>query len=349
MRWSGMYIDAVAAVLGEPVDSARAVAEGRFSAEEAARTRQRAARVSDRPAPDLAVDAARLALDRAGRNPRDVGLLIHAGCFDQGISFANTASYVQHGALGHGEAMAFELRQMSNGGMAALELAAAHLSAVPEVTAALLTTADRFAEPRFPRWTADRGLVFGDAGTAAVLSRTPGRLRLVATATHSEPSLEGLHRGDDLHHPPADPAAPLDLVARKRVFLEGTPLAETIARNEAGMLTAVKRCTEDAECDVADMAAVVVPFFGADLAHKQCIGPLGVPEERTLLEYGLGIGHLGPGDQFAGLSHLLETGRIDTGDRVLLVGVGAGFVWTCAVVEVTGGAPAGADGEAVRD
>ncbi|MEU3754215.1 ketoacyl-ACP synthase III family protein [Streptomyces olivoreticuli] len=349
MRWSGIYIDAVSAVLGEPADSAQAVAEGRFSAEEAARTRQRAARVSDCPAPDLAIAAARLALGRADRDPQDIGLLIHAGCFHQGISFANTASYIQREALGHGEAMAFELRQMSNGGMAALELAAAHLSAVPTVTAALLTTGDRFTEPRFPRWTADRGLVFGDGGTAAVLSRTPGRLRLVSTATYSEPSLEGLHRGDDLHNPPVDPAAPLDLAARKRAFLESTPLAETIARNEAGMLTAVKRCVEDAGCDVADMAAVVVPFFGADLSHKQCIDPLGIPEDRTLLDYGLGIGHLGPGDQFAGLSHLLETGRVGAGDRVLLVGVGAGFAWTCAVVEVTGEAPTGVDGEAVRD
>ncbi|MYW47048.1 3-oxoacyl-ACP synthase [Streptomyces sp. SID161] len=336
MRWSGLYIDAVSAVLGEPADSARAVAEGRFSAEEATRTRQRAARVSDRPAPDMAADAGRLALKRAGRDPRDIGLLIHAGCYDQGVSFWNTASYVQREVLGPGEAMAFELRQMSNGGMAALELAAVHLSAVPTLTAALLTTADRFAEPRFPRWSADRGLVFGDGGTAMVVSRTPGRLRLVSTATWSEPSLEGLHRGDDLHHPPADPQAPLDLQARKRAFLEDVPVAETIARNEAGMLTAVKHCLEDAEGDVAGMAFVLTPFFGADLSHKQCLDPIGVPEERSLLDYGLGVGHLGPGDQFAGLSHLLDTGRLAPRDRVLLVGVGAGFTWTCAVVEVTG-------------
>ncbi|MEU6094319.1 ketoacyl-ACP synthase III family protein [Streptomyces sp. NPDC047079] len=325
----------MSAKLGEPVDTGTAIAEGRYSTEEAARARQRAARVSDRPAPDLAADAGRLALSRAGRDPGEIGLLVHAGCFHQGVSFWNTASYVQRKVLGHGEVMAFELRQMSNGGMAALELAAIHLSAVPTVPAALLTTADRFAEPRFPRWSADRGLVFGDGGTAMVLSRDPGRLRLVSTATYSEPSLEGLHRGDDLHEPPADPGAPLDLRARKQVFLKDLPVTETIARNEAGMLTAVKRCLEDSGSDITGMAAVVVPFFGADLAHKQCIDPLGIPEEVTLLDYGLGIGHLGPGDQFAGLDHLIETGRVRAGDRVLLVGVGAGFVWTCAVVEVT--------------
>ncbi|MFI0909812.1 ketoacyl-ACP synthase III family protein [Streptomyces abikoensis] len=336
MRWSGIYIDAVSAVLGEPVDSAVAVAEGRFSAEEAAGTRQRAARVSDRPAPDLAAEAGRRALERAARDPREIGLLLHAGCYEQGVTFWNTASYVQREVLGHGDAMAFEVRQMSNGGMAGLELAAVHLSAVPTLTAALVTTADRFAEPRFPRWSADRGLVFGDGGTAMVVSRRPGRLRLVSTATYSEPSLEGLHRGDDLHAPP-DAGAPLDLMARKRVFLRDVPVAETIARNEAGMLTAVKRCVEDADDDVAGMAAVVVPFFGADLAHKQCIDPLGVPEEITLLDYGLGVGHLGPGDQCAGLVRLLDSGRVTAGDRVLLVGVGAGFTWTCAVVEVTHG------------
>ncbi|MFI8323890.1 hypothetical protein [Streptomyces sp. NPDC085529] len=115
MRWSGMYIDAVSAVLGEPVDSARAGAEGRFGAGEAARTRLRAARVSDRPAPDLTVDAARQALDRAGRDPRDVGLLIHAGRFHHGFGRADTAAHVPHGAPGHGAAMACGPRRMSNG------------------------------------------------------------------------------------------------------------------------------------------------------------------------------------------------------------------------------------------
>ncbi|WP_258534979.1 ketoacyl-ACP synthase III family protein [Streptomyces sp. PT12] len=332
----------MAARLGEPVPTSWAVADGRYDEEEAARSRQRAARVSARPAPDLAVAAGLAALARSGRPPTDIGLLLHANCYDQGVTFSNVASYIQREVLGHGDVTAMELRQMSNGGMCAIETAAIHLSAVPALRAALVTTGDRFAEPRFPRWSADKGLVFGDGGTAAVLSRRPGPLRLVATATYSAPELEGLHRGDDLHDPP-EPGAPLDLAARKRAFLAGFPVAETITRNAEGMLTAVKRCVQDADGDVSDMAAVLVPFFGADLSHKQCVDPLGIGADDTLLDYGLDIGHLGSGDQVAGLAHLLGTGRLRPGQRALLVGVGAGFSWTCAVVEVTDEAAERAD------
>lgn len=68
-----------------------------------------------------------------------------------------------------------------------------------------------------------------------------------------------------------------------------------------------------------------MPFFEAALSHRQCIGPLSVPQKRTLLKYGLGIGRSGPADQFTGLNHLLETGRIDPGHQVLPMGVGAGW------------------------
>jgi 3-oxoacyl-[acyl-carrier-protein] synthase-3 len=46
------------------------------------------------------------------------------------------------------------------------------------------------------------------------------------------------------------------------------------------------------------------------------------------------VGHLGAGDQICGFNHLLETDRVRPGDRVMLLGVGAGFSWSCAVLEV---------------
>ncbi|MFD9797160.1 ketoacyl-ACP synthase III family protein [Streptomyces sp. NPDC059070] len=334
MRWQGIHVETAAVVTGVPESAESAVAAGRYDAEEAARSRQRSVSVSEELAgPELAVAAGRAALRRGGRAPGDFGLLIHAACWYPGLEFWNVAAYVQQEVLGHGRALAFELRQMSNGGMSALEMAASRLTAAPAAGAALLTTGDRFAEPAFPRWRTDRGLVFGDAGTAVVVSREPVGLRLVATAAYSEPVLEGLHRGDEPFLRSGSEAAPLDLVARKKGFLRHMPVDEVTVRNESGMLTAVKECLAEAECDLADMASVIVPFFGAELSLRQCLGPLGVPAERTLHDWGLEIGHLGAGDQFAGLARLLERDELRPGDRVLAVGVGAGFSWTCAVLE----------------
>jgi 3-oxoacyl-[acyl-carrier-protein] synthase III len=46
------------------------------------------------------------------------------------------------------------------------------------------------------------------------------------------------------------------------------------------------------------------------------------------------VGHLGAGDQFAGLAHLVDAGELGAGGIAVLLGVGCGFVWSCAVVEV---------------
>lgn len=331
MRWSGVYVDAVALVLGELEPVEDAIAAGRYSATEAAKSRQRSVAVSrDRSGPELAVAAGREALHRAGRRPAEIGLLVHASCWLPGVEFWNVASYLQNEVIGHGEATAFELRQMSNGGMSALALAARQLG--PGTDAALITTGDRFAEPAFPRWTADSGLVFGDAGTAVIVSRRQGIFELVATAGYAEPGLERQHRGAQPFLASWPDQGPIDLVARRKDFFRLMPSAEVMARSDLGVLTAVKRCLADAAVDLAGLAVVVVPFFGTELSGWQCFGPLGIPPERTLHDWGLRIGHLGAGDQFAGLALLTEEDRLAAGDHVLLVGIGAGFVWTCAVL-----------------
>lgn len=325
MRWNDLYVRGATLHVERLISVAAAVSAGEYPADEAARTGQRSVAVADSAPVELAAQAGRAALHAAGVHPAEVSLLLHADCYFQGVEFWNVGAYLQHQVLGHGDAVAVELRQMSNGGMCALELAAGQLRARPEQTAALLTTGDRFAEPGFPRWRTDRGLVFGDAGTAVVLDRAPGGFRLVATASYTAPELEGLHRA-----PFATEPAPVDLLDRKRAFLAGMPATEVTARNEAGMLTAIKRCLEDAGASIDDLTYVIVPFFGTDLATKQCLHPIGIDASRTLLDRGLEIGHLGAGDQFAGLAYLDR--RLQPGEQILLVGVGAGFTWTCAVL-----------------
>ncbi|GAA2677427.1 MULTISPECIES: ketoacyl-ACP synthase III family protein [Actinosynnema] len=333
MNWQGVYVSSAAVELPRLVPVTEAVADGSYPEEEAARTGMRSVSVSERAAaPELAVAAARAALAASPVDPASVGLLIHADCYFQGVEFWNTAAFVQHHALGHGDATAFELRQMSNGGMCALEVAAGLLTARPDLGAALVTTGDRFGDRGFDRWRTDKGLVFADGGTAVVLTREPGPLRLVATASHAAPELEGLHRGAGF---PAgfEQARTVDLLARKESFLTTTTVGEVTARNEAGMMTAVKRCLSDADADVDAMALVAVPFFGAGLVARQCLEPLGVDADRTLADWGLTTGHLGSGDQAAALAKVLADDLLRPGERVLLVGVGAGFTWTCAVLE----------------
>ncbi|MGO4750485.1 3-oxoacyl-[acyl-carrier-protein] synthase III C-terminal domain-containing protein, partial [Streptomyces sp. 2MCAF27] len=60
----------------------------------------------------------------------------------------------------------------------------------------------------------------------------------------------------------------------------------------------------------------------------------GIDVEQTNWEFGRRLGHLGAGDQFAGVNHLLETKAVKPGDIVVLSSVGHGYTFGCAVLEI---------------
>jgi 3-oxoacyl-[acyl-carrier-protein] synthase-3 len=74
-------------------------------------------------APEMAAHAARSALRQARCGPEDISLILHADTYYQGHDLWPPALYVQREAVGN-RCPAIEVRQMSNGGLAALELAA---------------------------------------------------------------------------------------------------------------------------------------------------------------------------------------------------------------------------------
>src|SRR5262249_55505125 len=148
----------------------------------------------EKSAPEMAVLAARAAIERAKCEPEDIHLLLHASAYHQGHDMWSPASYIQRFSAGNA-CPAIEVRQMSNGGMAALELAAGYLIAADRPTA-LITTADRFCLPGFDRWRSDPSTICGDGATAVVLSTRAGFAKLRGLVTVSDSGLERGGRGD---------------------------------------------------------------------------------------------------------------------------------------------------------
>ena len=62
--------------------------------------------------------------------------------------------------------------------------------------------------------------------------------------------------------------------------------------------------------------------------------PFEIDPGRTTWDWSRTIGHLGAADQFAGLDHLRRSGKLAVGDLVVLMSVGAGYSWGCAVLDV---------------
>ncbi|GAA1980755.1 ketoacyl-ACP synthase III [Nocardiopsis rhodophaea] len=336
MYHDNVYLAGVGSYFPKAVPVDEAVAQGRYDAASQARTEQRSVAVAGDGdgQPEMAVRAGRIALGRSAHQSKEVELLLHAVAVYSGLDGWNCASYLQNEILG-GAGISFEIRQVSNGALGSVELAVPFLNAVPGRDAALITAAESFAEPAWNRWRADSGLVFGDGASAVLLSTRGGFARLLSSATETATELEGVHRGDAPFQPSPDPSAyPLDLHARAVEFADRMDMDTIHEIGSAGLRRAAELAAADAGMALDEATVYVVPNFGARLLRQQVLEPIGVPIERTTHAWGATVGHVGAADQFGALDHLVEQGSVGPGDRVMLIGVGGGFNWTCLVVEI---------------
>ncbi|MFF3764295.1 ketoacyl-ACP synthase III family protein [Streptomyces sp. NPDC001922] len=335
MLLNDIYLDAIGVRLGRPTDLADAVAEGRYPSAEYTANALLGAVVSDEFAPDMAVRAVRQAMERSAARPADVRMILHASTYYQGQDMWTPASYIQQQTIG-GNAPAVDVDQKSNGGVAALSLGAAYLAACDDDAAVLLTTGERFCDPGFDRYRSESGTVMADGATATVLTRRPGFARVLATVLTADPTLEEMYRGRSLRDAPASGDKPLDMRSRKKLFMRSRlrdleKISEQVA---GGVGDCMGRALSEAKTELAEVRRFVLPNVGQTVRWWSVLAGMGVGHERTTWDFGRGIGHLGAGDQALGLHHLVATGAVEPGDRVVLAGTGYGFNWGCAVVEI---------------
>jgi 3-oxoacyl-[acyl-carrier-protein] synthase III len=333
--WPNVYIAGVGVSLAAEVSVESAISAGRYSRAEAERTGYLAVTEAtpDQRAPDFAVGAARNAIQQAGLHRDDIGILLHAVVLHSGIDIFNAASYIQK-RVATSRCFVSEVRAASNGGLTSLVLASSYLVAHAECHAGLITASDCWSGPGIDRWQSAAWL-WGDGGSALVLRRDWGLARLVSTATTTDPEMEGWVRGDEEFGPFRHNALhPIDLRQRSAEFERRMPRDEVFRRIDAGLLGAVRQATAEAGSTLAEMSSVAIDFCGQRQMEHEYLRPLGMTIDQTTWSFGRRIGHMGAGDQFAGLHYLLESGRLCAGDRALILGTGVGFVWTAAVVEV---------------
>lgn len=291
----------------------------------------------DQAPPDMAVRAGRLALARSGIDAAQVSLLLHASIWYQGLDMWAPSAYIQHALLGENRtAHALDICQMCAGIVSGLQLAADHLIADPARTAAVITTADRFAPPTIDRWHVEGGkIIYGDGAGALVLARSRGFARLLAARTVADTNLEPMNRGDDpltAFSPSAQ--HPVDNQARRTAFFTRNDPHQAIARINSGMAEAVHGLLDETGLTITDVSRFIFPNVGLDML-TDFIKPFGIDVSQTTWELGRTTGHVGAADPITGLTYLLEQQQLTPGDRVMLVTVGFGFYWACALLECT--------------
>ncbi|WCN83971.1 ketoacyl-ACP synthase III family protein [Micromonospora sp. LH3U1] len=341
MRWDNIYLAGLGVHLPEEVYTAeQAVADGVYDATAAETNGIRAVRVAGpgESGPVMAAVAGRQAVERSGHRPEDFDAVLHAYVGHQGREFWSPAHYVQQETVGaNGASVTMEIRQGSNGLLGGIELAASHLIARPSATAALITSGDAFHLPFIDRWTSDDQTVFGDGAAAAVVSKRGGFAKVISTVSATEPSLEPLYRGPEpWSRTPFDDGKPVNLTARKDDWLMKNEDAYDDAVGLVGQRVAgvLEQLLDEAEMTLKDAQWFVHATLIRPIAEWSFYKTLDLDPATTTYEWGLDYAHMGNCDQFAGINHLYETNRLKSGDRLVTIGAGIGFMWTAAVIEI---------------
>lgn len=287
-----------------------------------------AARDVDGPA--MAVHAARDCLAVAHVDPGDVDLLVYVRNHDEGHVLWPVASYLQN-ELEACNSRVIELRQMSNGGLAALDVV---IRAVRAGETVLLVASDTFKEPIFDRFSSDPGTVFADGAVATVFANGhEGIADILSLAHASAPELEILSRPQ--HRYGVD-EQPVNFHAAQKSGIAEVGLGSVVDILEHNQIRVVDDALKLAGVTRDEISIFVLPNLGKPRLSAQLINPLGLTLESTMWNWGRTVGHLGAGDQLAGLHHAIDSGRLRPGELACLVGVGGGFTWSAAIVQLRG-------------
>jgi 3-oxoacyl-[acyl-carrier-protein] synthase III len=205
-------------------------------------------------------------------------------------------------------------------------VAASHLRADPSAVTTLVVAAGRYLPPRWERWLPPINVFLSDGAAAAVLSRDTGLARLVATSHISAPDLEIL-------------CAPLTTTdgtrERKPMFIESTGLGPYLTIIQKAIQATVEQTLREAEVKIKDVTKFVITALGLAQLSAVVFEPLGINADRSTWAFARELGHVGPCDQLLGLDHLIREGQLQQGDTILIIGIGLGFRFTCALLEIT--------------
>jgi len=288
----------------------------------------------DETSSSLAVNASRLALERARIDPAELDLVIAATTTPDGL-FPSVASLVQD-RLGARGAGAFDVNAACMGFLSALATGSQFIAAggARRVLVIGVEVLSRIVD-----WT-DRGtcVLFGDGAGAVVLEAAEfgGPLSFVL---HSDGSKKSALWAEGVCGPrDAEGNAPLN----QYVQMDGPALFKFAVH---AMSDAVRESLTRADLDVNDID-VLVPHQANLRIIQGTAKAIGIPMDRVVVNLQK-YGNTSSASMPIALSEAWAQGRFREGDRVSLCGFGGGLAWGAMLLDwsTTGSAPR----ERVRD
>jgi 3-oxoacyl-[acyl-carrier-protein] synthase-3 len=278
---------------------------------------------ADTATSDLAVEAARSALQDAGLTPQDVGLIVLATSSPDWIQPATACAV--HAQLGLRRVPAFDVSAVCSGFVYALTVGASMLQTSPEYRSVLVIGAETFSKLLdFQDRTSS--VFFGDGAGAVLLSAVPSGFGLLSTHLVTEGSL---------HDVVKVPAGGSRLVTTAETLRNRQHYFRMDGRRVWDFVTEVAPEVVAEALRKADLELGDVDLFIFHQANRvlinTCLGALGVDPSRahfTLDRYGNTAAASVP----ITLQEAVALNRVKRGDHVLLVSMGGGMTAAAAAI-----------------
>jgi 3-oxoacyl-[acyl-carrier-protein] synthase-3 len=272
---------------------------------------------------DMAVEAAKRAMAKAGVTPDQIDLIIVATITPDRL-FPSTACIVQD-RIGAVRAAAFDLEAACSGFVYALEVGSQFVASHTYNTV-LIIGAEKMSA--FVDWT-DRNtcVLFGDGAGAAVLQHRPDSQGLLTTCLGSDGGKSEL-----LQVPGGGSACPAtaDSVSKKLHFLRMDG-KETFKNAVNAMVSAAHEVL--GRCGITvDQLACIIPHQANQRILSAVAERLEAREDQLYVNVDR-YGNTSAASVAIALDEAVSQGRIKRGDLVLLVVFGAGLTWGAALIE----------------
>jgi 3-oxoacyl-[acyl-carrier-protein] synthase-3 len=289
-------------------------------------------------ATELAAEAGRTALDRAGLAPADVDLVALANSelpeypyWDSSAALARELKIRKRQTL--------LLTEGCASGVTGLGAVAGQLLLNPELRTVLFVAVNRVSEFHRNRMNVNNA-VHSDGAVAVVLRRGHDRNRWLSTEQFTDSDMCDWFRtdygGSVAPVPPpgwSSATAPSGTESVQAHFHKDPRRLERFgAQLNERVVEVIDGACRRAGVRRAELSRFIYindPDGIADIAHAS-----GIPLDRTNVELAVAHGHMGSADQLTALGLHLERRELSPGDLVALTGISIGMRWYCTLIQV---------------
>jgi len=279
---------------------------------------------------DMAVKAARKAVENSMMNPLELDVIIYCGAGVPDHIIPDTAGKIQH-EVGAKNALAFDISQGCCGMLTAVQMVKGYIALDEGIDNVMLVTGDKWSQ--FTRFHAADSVFFGDGGGAVIFSRGCNDFSPLGTQVTTRGDFHDLWwiEAGGLHTP-----------ASKETLEKGQHTYVCKDRERArdefkdiyypGLVDAVKRALKKSGFTPSDVSYLSMVNNNLKVLTL-LLNELDIPVKASSADYLKQFGHFGGQDIFLNLYMAKKEKRIKKGDIIVMVTAGIGFSWGSVVFQ----------------